>query len=321
MCTMMKCFLFLFMVLFYSVLAKDVSYEKAYEIEKISPRFAIPLYEEIVNHTQKSSVRSTALDRLFYLYSKYNLYEDLLLLNEKHPPDRNRKKRTATIIKKMSVEMGVDEKNLANVLALAVKKEPSIKESLLEAYRLTPNFNLFKYIFSIKIKLGDTDTLKYLLSELSGISPVFKIAYLLKLPDVDITKEVKQYAALSGLSNQQKMDILFFYAMYLRKIKRYKLSIRYFIMSSSFNNYKVKNFVDRSTIEAAKTLIISGRSGEGCKLVSKADVMFQNESDELLDMYCKRKAISIIKKLKPSLEILAETENGIFFKKIIKVIE
>jgi hypothetical protein len=319
----MKYFLFLFIILSYSVVAKDhsVSYEKAYEIEKISPRFAIPLYEEIVNHTKKSSMRSTALDRLFYLYSKYNMFEDLLILNEKHQPDKNRKKRTAQIIQKMSIEMGVEEKNLANVLALAVKKEPSIKESLLESYRLTPNFNLFKYIFSIKIKTGDTDTLQYLLSELSGISPVFKIAYLLKLPNVDITKEVKQYAALSGLSNQQKMDILFFYAMYLRKIKRYKLSIRYFIMSSSFNNYKVKNFIDRSTVEASKTLIISGRSGEGCKLVSKADIMFQNESDELLDMYCKRKAILTIKRLKPSLEILAETENGIFFKKIIKVIE
>jgi hypothetical protein len=92
-------------------------------------------------------------------------------------------------------------------------------------------------------------------------------------------------------------------------------------MSSSYNNYKRNNFVDRSTAEAAKTLIISGRSGEACSLLKKEEIMFQNESDELLDMYCKRRDIPKIKKLKIALKELTNSENGLFFKKILKVIE
>lgn len=91
-------------------------------------------------------------------------------------------------------------------------------------------------------------------------------------------------------------------------------------MSSSYNPYKRKNYIDISTVELAKTLIISGRSSEACSFLKPGKILIRNEGDELLDLYCKQKNTLKIKKLKPSLQILAQRENGLFFKKILRII-
>lgn len=290
-------------------------YEEAYRVEKIAPRFSISMYEYTLNRNlvQKKIIQTT-LNRLFFLYDQYYMYEDIFILNERYPMDKTRQKKTEKILLYLSNAMEIPRNRVNEILTLAVKKDKKSSQLLIESFKKDPNIYLLKYIFSIKIKINDMESIAQLLSEFPEISPVYKMIYILKVKPINVNEEIKNIASQIDLTNEQKMDMLYLYAAHLRNQKRYKMSIRYFRMSSSYSQ-KEKTIINRSIVETAKTLIISNRDTEACQLI-KNGFDFQNESDELLNLYCKGNK-SFIQSIRPSLEILSKKENGIFFQTIL----
>lgn len=317
-------FTFLLMVFSGTMAAESTAalFEKAYSIEKISPRFSIPLYETVLTNQKSSSkIQRVTTKRLFYLYAKYRMYEELFILNARRPPDKTRRKYTIKIIQHIAGQLGLKPESLQKILPLAPKADTQSQKELLKLYRQDPSFHLFRYIFSIKLKINDKKGLRYYLSELSGINPVFKLVYILKFLPEKMPKYVRKYSSLVGLSNQQRMDILYLYAIYFRNQHRYRMAVRYLRSGSSFNTFnQSEKYLNRSMTEAARTLIISGRSGEGCSIIGKKKIIIQNPADQLLNLYCKKKAISKIRTLKPALLELSKRENGLFYKKILRII-
>ncbi|MEM7179967.1 MAG: hypothetical protein AAF518_03570 [Spirochaetota bacterium] len=297
-------------------------FEQAYTIEKIAPRFSIVLYENTLKKSRpRTRIRRIAIHRLFYLYAKFSMYEDIFILNEKYPPRKSRRKYTKKLIQKMAKRFAFNEELASKVLPLASKTDEESTKQLLTLYNTEPNFHLFRFIFYIKLKIKDKAGLKYCLSELSGINPVFKLVYILKQVPKKMPSYVHKYASQVSLSNQQKMDILYLYGIYLRDRHRYRMAVRYLRMSSSFNTFNTsKRYLNRSLTEAARVLITSGRSREGCSLARGKKIYVQNTADKLLHFYCKERNIQKIRTLKPALLQLAEKENNLFFKKILKIV-
>lgn len=62
------------LIFFYVRPVFSITYEDAYSLEKESPVFAIPLYEEVAKTSSNSDVRKTASTRLYFLYEKFNKY-------------------------------------------------------------------------------------------------------------------------------------------------------------------------------------------------------------------------------------------------------
>lgn len=305
--------------------AKESSnlYNEAYKIEKISPILAINLYERVLEEKKvsKKNLRN-ALNRLFFLYIKFKRYEEIFLLNSKYPPDKIRQKKTDQIIKNISIKLKMEESAFIEMVNLALQKDETARNELLSIYNYYPNNYLLRYIFAIKFRTKDLDSLAFLISEIPDINPVLKLAYLIKASKISTTattieKAVKDAGTISSLTNEQKSDILYFYGVYLRSKKRYRQSIRYFYMSATYSNKEQSAYTADGILEAAKTLFVTGNKKESCAMIPDK-VNIQTETDEMIHIFCKNK--SSLKSVRRSIENLAEKEPTAFLNKLKEAI-
>lgn len=319
--------LFFLTILLASNLYAKVSYSTARRVEKLSPILSIVLYEDIIDHSKyKNSIRKAA-NRLYYLYMKYNRYEDIFILVEKYPPNRSTKRKIDILVKEISRDFGIKKEMLKEVFKLATQKDIPSRKKLLNILKhehddLTLKYML-KYIFAIKIKIKELGTLRYIISELPILYPDFRMVYYVASREENVDKIMKELSAISDLSNAEKLDLLFYYASYLRSIGLYRMSVRFFRMSYSFSQINRAKFsINRSLIETAKTLLIAGNSKEGCNLIKGYKFPIENEGDEVLDIYCNtgRRNKRKLKALKPSLNLLSKKDNGQLYRKILKAL-
>lgn len=308
---------------FTAVYAKESSnlYNEAYRIEKISPILAINLYESILSqdNPNKKTLRNT-INRLFFLYIKFKRFEEIFVLNSKFPPDKIRQKKTESLIRSISSQLKIEESAFQEMISIALRKDENSRKELLSIYNYYPNHYLLRYMFAIKFQTGDLDSLAFLISEIPDLNPVLKLAYIIKASNVSTTatgieKAVKDAASISSLTDAQKSDILYFYAKYFRNIQKYRQSIRYFRMSSTYTK-KEDGIMAEGMVEVAKTLFITGKTKEACALIQEK-INVQNESDDILQLFCKNK--SGLRSVKRSIKNLSEKDPDLFYKKAIQV--
>ncbi|HRG45299.1 MAG TPA: hypothetical protein PLX69_07645 [Leptospiraceae bacterium] len=297
-------------------------YNEAYRVEKISPVLAINLYEKVLEQKDISKkIERNTINRLFFLYIKFNRFEEIFIFNSKYPPDKARQKKTDQLVRNISLKLKIDESAFLEMIGIALRRDENSRKELLSIYNYYPSSYLLQYIFTIKFHTGDLDTLAYLISEIPDINPVLKLAYIMKASKVSTTatsveKAIKDAASISSLTEEQKSDILYFYGTYLRNKKKYRQSIRYFHMSATYAK-KEEGFLAGEMLEAAKTLFIVGSEKEACSIL-QTKIRILKESDEILNLYCKNK--KNLKSVKRSLQNLSEKEDDPFYPKALKVI-
>ncbi len=319
-------FLFILAVTFNlaQLAAKESSsvYNEAYRIEKISPILAMNLYEKVLEQENiPKKIKRNTINRLFFLYIKYNRFEEVFIFNSKYPPDKTRQKKTDQLVRNISLKLKIDESAFLEMVSISLRKDENSRKELLSIYNYYPSSYLLQYIFTIKFQTGDLDSLAYLLSEIPDINPVLKLAYSMKASKVSTTatsveKAIKDAASISSLTDEQKSDILYFYGTYLRNKKKYRQSIRYFHMSASYAK-KEEGLLAGEMVEAAKTLFVIGAEKEACSLI-QSKIRIQKESDEILNLFCKNK--TSLRAVKRSLINLSEKEDDPIYKKALKVI-
>ncbi|EMK20647.1 hypothetical protein [Leptospira kirschneri] len=308
-------YIIIFLIFIHSL--HSISYEEAYAMEKEDPLFSIPLYEELVRTSQKSDIRKTASSRLFFLYEKYRKYIPAILIMTRSGKITDKKGKYTTIVTELANGLNVSPFALVSVVSGCSKpipkpdvffqevkpvesKEESVEEEVSSKQTLEipempllfkilskkENSSLYKVCYAVKIKTVDFDGWEkiHAFGEMKGIlspetSLALRISFTLHSGRGSAYKRIYSGGKLKMLSEEGKSDLLYLYGKFLRNLGKYDSSARYFWMSGSYANK------ERSEIETAKTLLISGRKQEACSNLSKK-FSPGDESEELLSRVC-----------------------------------
>ncbi len=321
----MKFLAFIFIYFCLTILSAKESnqnYALAYKVEKISPVLSINLYEKVVQAEKvNKKFQKNSLSRLFYLYNRYSMYEEIFILNENFPNDKSRLKKTDKIYQKISKNLKIEESQFKKIILLTVKKDDLSLRNLILEYNKTPNIYLLSYIFAIKLKQEEYEALSYIISEIPNINPVLKFYYYVKVSSKltminTVEKVLNEISSISELTNSQKADILFFYAMYLEEKKRFRQSIRFYRMSSTFSKKEDRN-ISLSNNQIAKIFLIQKQPKKACTIFNQTPRV-GSESDEVIYIYCNKK--QNLKQLKTPIQNLFQKEKSRFYKKILQEI-
>ncbi|TGK08568.1 hypothetical protein EHO60_14500 [Leptospira fletcheri] len=285
-----KCTIFpVFFSVFIPTFLSAVNYEDAYSLEKQSPVFAIPLYEEVSRTGSSSDVRRTASTRLYFLYEKFNKYVPALQYQIRAGTTRNKKGEWSSFVKNLSQGLGISPYSLIavtqacskNTSAFSVpetKTEPNVSSEAIspeisEPYRSLSkkeNLALIRLCYSVKMKTKDYEGWDHIFAYLTEKELLSKdIALPLWVGSSLQSGRGTPYRRIflagksKSLSADSKSDILYLYAKFLRNRGRFEASARYFLMSSTYSNAK------RGRFEAAKNLLLMDRRKEACSFPSE----------------------------------------------------
>ncbi|MCB1141726.1 MAG: hypothetical protein H7A24_12865 [Leptospiraceae bacterium] len=292
-------------------------YEEALKTENISSIMAIPLYEEFLKYNPDKNFFKSTLSRLFELYYKHKRFEDLILLDANYKLDKNKKKKALTLYKQISKNIKIKEELFLEILSLSRKIDPISRERLYDLYLQDKNKYILNFIFALKLKVQDYDTLNYFIDELNDINPVLKLFLLVKTNSIEAEKNLEDVSKISDLNSDQKMEILFLQGIYHQQNKRFKESARYFLMSDSFYSENEKRS-SRSILEASKSLYLAGKDKEACSLIAKRSFLILNESDQFMILFCDPKKKSVLNSLNSSFKLLSEKEGGMVFQRYLR---
>ncbi|ABJ77042.1 hypothetical protein [Leptospira borgpetersenii] len=315
-----KFFYFIIILLYSFSSAHPVSYEEAYTMEKEDPLFSIPLYEELLRTSKKSDIRKTASSRLFFLYEKYRKYVPAILIMIRSGKITDKKGRYPSIINELADGLNVSPSALVSVISGCNKPisnpdiyfqetnppqteeesvsigtssiqtpEPVVVQEIPFLFKILSkkeNASLYKVCYAVKIKTGDYDGWEkiHAFGEMKGIinpqtSLALRISFTIHSGRGSAYKRIYSGGRLKSLNEEGKSDLLYLYGKFLRNLGKYDSSARYFWMSGSYASK------DRSAIETAKTLLISGRKQEACSYLTKG-FFPGDESEELLSRVC-----------------------------------
>ncbi|PJZ68806.1 hypothetical protein CH373_03755 [Leptospira perolatii] len=261
-----------------------VSYEEAYAMEKDSPVFAIPLYEEVVRTAKQNDVRKTASTRLYFLYEKFRKYVPALQYQIRAGTTKTKKGEWSSIVQSVSQGLGVSPYSLIGVLSSCSRSTPPLVEPQeqsvdsetgkpvpfvpFEPYRslLKPeNAPLVRLCYSIKMKLKDYESWENIFQTIVQKNSISKetalplwVGYSLQSGRGVPYRRIYLSGTSKVLTNESKSDIAFLYAKFLRHKGRWEASTRYFLMSGTYGNPR------RAKFEAAKNLLLMDRKQEAC---------------------------------------------------------
>ena len=296
----------------------DYYITQAKKIEKSSVLFSIPLYEKALEMELSQKEKSFIIGKLFDLYLNYSKIEEIFILTKNHEIDKSREIKLNHLYKTLAHNINMQEEKFKDFIECLLSKDYHSQKKLLNYYAEERSIYVLNYIFAIKYKLQDFESLGYLISEAPDMPPSLRLAYLIKTNSKETEKKIKEFAKISELTDDQRMEILFLYGAYLQKKRRYKQSARYFRMSASFDK-KNTNFAKMGIVEAAKSLFINGKGQEGCELLEGKKIQVQTESDELLNLYCNKKIQKDLNKYLPAIEVLAKQESGVIFRSYLQL--
>jgi len=314
-----KLFLLYFLYLFtISLYSKEnlFFYEEALRTEKVSPIFSLQLYETFLRQNPPKKYSIAVVFRLFDIYYNLNKIEEILILSETYTLDKSRLLRLDNLYQKLSKIIGLSSDELKKIIKVIINKDTNSKEALLEICKNKKNNILLNYIFALKFKMNDLDSISYLIRQISDINPIILIIYNIKENNPNLKQIIEDYNTI--LSNDEyKREIFHLYGLYLTKNKRYKEAIRFYKMSNSYNTNSNSEYVTKSTMEIAKNLYIKGYYEEACLQLSKKKLFIQNESDEFIKIYCDQDRSSELIKITSTLKYLSKKDNGLVFKRFI----
>ncbi len=286
-------------------------HEEAKKIEKTSSFFSIVVYEKSLE--TQPEFKTQNLNKLFDLYLTHSKLEDLILLKYNHTLDKAREERYFNLKKNLANNIGIEYDRFEEFLEIVLSKNSQNRKKLLNIFVEEKNIILLNYIFALKYKIQDFESLGYLISEAPDINPTLRLAYLIKTNSREVENKFKDFARISDLSDEQRMELLFLYGHYLQKKRKYKQSARFFRMSASYDTKK-SNHLQIGIVETAKTLFMIGKSEESCKFLKGKKIFIQNEADAFIDMYCNPKKKKLLSKVELALKLLSEQESGTIFR-------
>ncbi len=295
-------------------------YEEALKTERVSSLLSIPLYEEFLKNNPPKKYSEAVVGRLFDLYVMNNKYDDLIILNELHKIDKNRKKRLEELYVHLSGSFGIPLETFSNLSKLALKKDSNSLSSLVEMYNIDKNKYMLSYIFAIKLKLNDFESIQYILNNIIDINPILKIIYYVKINSTKV-KSGMEDVYRSNSTDEVKKELFFLYGIHLSKAKRFKEAIRYYRMSNSFAKNENSINYTKATIEISKNLYIKGFSSEACKNISDKKIIINNESDEFIKIYCDPERNKELKNILPAIKFYAKKDYNLIFKRYLNEIK
>jgi hypothetical protein len=295
-------------------------YEEALKTERVSSLLSIPLYEEFLKSTPPKKYSEAVVGRLFDLYVLNNKYDDLIILNELHKIDKTRKKRLEELFTHISNSFGISLDTFSILSKLAPKKDSSSLVGLLETYNIDKNKYMLSYIFAIKLKLNDFESIQFILNNIKDINPILKIIYYVKINSSKLKSGIEE-AYRTSSTDEVKKELFFLYGIHLSKVKRFKEAIRYFRMSNSYLKNENPNNHSRASMEISKNLYIKGFSSEACENISDKKIIINNESDEFMKIYCDLDRNKELKNILPTIRFYAKRDYNLIFKRYLNEIK
>ena len=291
-------------------------YEEALRTEKVSPLFSLQLYETFLRQNPPKKYSTAVVFRLFDIYYNLNKTEELLILSETYTLDKSRVLRLELLYQKISKIIGLPSEELKKIIKLIINKDTDSIEALIEICKNKKNNILQNYIFALKFKMNDLESISYLIRQISDTSPIILIIFNIKENNPNLKEIIEEYVPISS-NDEYKKEIFYLYGLYLTKNRRYKEAIRFYKMSNSYNTNVNSEYVTKSTMEIAKNLYIKGNSDEACNQLSGKKLFIQNESDEFLKIFCDEERSSELIKIPNTLKFLSKRDNGIVFKRFL----
>ncbi len=291
-------------------------YEEALKTEKVSPIFSLQLYETFLKQNPPKKYSTAVIFRLFDLYYNLNKTEELLILSENYKLDKTRIIRLETFIQKLSKIIGISSDEFKKILKVATNRNENSREVILEVCNTNKNTLLINYIFALKFKMNDLESINYLLKQIPDINPLLVVIYNIKENNPNLRDIIENLVPISSTDDLKK-EIFHLFGLYLSKNRRYKEAIRYYKMSNSLSLNNKIEVASKSSMEIAKNLYIKGRSEEACNIISEKKINVQNESDEFLKIYCDQERSAELIKISSTIKFLSRKENGLVFKRYI----
>lgn len=295
-------------------------YEEALKTERVSSFLSIPLYEEFLKNNPPKKYSEAVVGRLFDLYLMNKKYDDLIILTEQHKIDKTRKKRLEALFIHLSNSFGISSDTISNLSKLAIKKDSNSLISLIELYNIDKNKYILSYIFAIKLKLNDYESIQYILNNITDINPILKIIYYVKINSSKLKSGIDEVYNMNN-SDETKKELFFLYGVHLSKIKRFKEAIRYYRMSNSFGKDENSINYPKATIEISKNLYIKGFSNDACKNITEKKIIINNESDEFIKIYCDQDRNKELNNILPAIKFYAKKDYNFIFKRYLNEIK
>jgi hypothetical protein len=289
-------------------------YEEAIKTERVSSILSIPLYEEFLRNNPPKKYSEAVVGRLFDLYINNNKYDDLIILTGNYNLDKSKRLRLEELYKKLSKTFGISDENFQSICKLVIKKDNKSLYQLIEIYNLEKNRYTFNYIFAIKLKINDYNSIQYMIESLPEMNPILKVIYYVKINSSKIKSAIEDAAKLDN-NDELRKELFYLYGLYLNKNKRFKESIRYHKMSLSYEKVTNISYSPRSTLEISKNLYTKGYPAEACLNISEKKILILNESDEFMKIYCDQTRSKELKMIYPLIKFLAKKEMNFIFKR------
>jgi hypothetical protein len=289
-------------------------YEHAYHLERDYPIFAIPIYEQLLAGSIAKDVRRIASIRLYFLYSKYKKYPELLNLYSKYGSLVRLNKEHQANLHEMFRTYQISSSDFYKTYPLLVDPNNENISSILEILIETNSSKLLEFCYSILNYSSNYEALRTLLFYLpnSIAKPSLKLAVLAKSTDPNTGNLITEFLEDKEISNNDRSDAIYIYAQYLKALQYYDEAIENFNLSGSISNK------ERSLRESAKIYVSQGKISKACSL-GKFAYNFSSESDNTLKLLCSGKTIKGTEKnLKIAWEILASREQSDFYGNAVK---
>jgi hypothetical protein len=289
-------------------------YEHAYHLEKDYPIFAIPIYEQLLSGSIAKDLRRIASIRLYFLYSKYKKYPELLSHYSKYGTQLKLSKEHQNNLQEMFKAYQITSSDFYTTYPLLVDPSGENISTLLEILIERNSSKLLEFCYSILNYTSNYEALRTLLFYLpeSLAKPSLKIAILVKTQDSQTADRITEYLDTEKLTAIERSDAIYLYAQYLKSMSYYNESIENFTISGNLANK------ERSLRESAKSYVSQGKIEKACSL-GKLSYNFSSESDTTLKLICSgelRKESE--KNLKIAWDILASRDQSDFYENAVK---
>jgi len=306
-------------ILFFSVglfAGEATRYQQAYEMEKQSTLFAIPLYESSLQTASSVNLKKAAVSRLFFLYKKHNKIIEAILLGSKFSHIINSKEKASLWKSLTEIYHPLSYGELTSAYSIAVKTNPENYSELLQHLHTLNQPKLFEFVYIILYKRKQFETLNLLFIQDHSLSksPLYEGIVLLKLNPEKGKEFILSWGFEPDKDNPTKSDLLYLLGHYFRNLGDYDSSARYFRMSASFH------WQERAKLEAARSLVLNGKFSEACQSFGFSPSP-NDEASQLLYLICTKKDKDFLRQIHPSIVALGAKEGGEFFQKINQALE
>jgi len=274
------------------------AYQKAYEMEKRSTLFAIPLYEQALKQTQNPKIQKAVVGRLFFLQKKHHKFFEALLLSSRFPKLVSSSERKEVWESISRIYSGVAISDLQQTYQLVFRSDPNSFEELKFHLLSLQKKTVLDFVFLLLYKKKDYDLGGQLIrSDLQfQTTPLYEGMFLFK-SNLDAFRDfLEGKIREQNITEVQRSDLNFLLGFFFRARGDYANSARFFRMSA------------RGKLESAKSLLLAGSPEEACRSMNYS-VNAHEEYVQLFYQYCQAKNPEFWKEVYPGIQAFEKKDS------------